>query len=86
MSSIGRRSDCDISIKDPAVSGVHARIKKIGVTYVIGDSESTNGTHLRGKRIEHQTLRNDDLITIDRHKLMIKVDKITTVKGCCKRN
>ena len=69
--SIGRRSDCDISIKDPAVSGVHARIRKVGEEFVIKDSESTNGVHMYGKRIKQQALKNGDLITIGEHKLKV---------------
>ncbi|MFT4713263.1 MAG: pSer/pThr/pTyr-binding forkhead associated (FHA) protein [Candidatus Azotimanducaceae bacterium] len=71
--SIGRRSDCDISIKDPAVSGVHARIKKVGEDYVIKDCDSTNGLHLRGKRVEREILKNNDLITIGEHMLKVVI-------------
>ncbi len=78
--SIGRRSDCDISIKDPAVSGVHARIKKVGEEYVIKDSDSTNGVHMRGKRIKQQALKNDDLITIGEHKLKVVLNSDVTVQ------
>jgi pSer/pThr/pTyr-binding forkhead associated (FHA) protein len=69
--SIGRRSDCDISIKDPAVSGLHARIKKVGEDYVIKDSDSTNGVHMLGKRVKRQILKNNDLITIGEHVLKV---------------
>jgi len=74
--SIGRRSDCDISIKDPAVSGIHARIKKVGEEFIIKDSDSTNGVHMRGKRIKQQVLKNGDLITIGEHtlKIILNVD------------
>lgn len=72
--SIGRRSDCDISIKDPAVSGVHARIKKVGEDYVIKDSDSTNGVHMGGKQVKRQVLKNDDLITIGEHKLKVIIN------------
>jgi len=78
--SIGRRSDCDISIKDPAVSGVHARIKKIGEDFVIKDSDSTNGVHMGGKRIKRQVLKHDDLITIGEHRLKVVINSDVTVQ------
>ncbi|MFT4677224.1 MAG: pSer/pThr/pTyr-binding forkhead associated (FHA) protein [Patiriisocius sp.] len=35
ITSIGRKSGCDISVKDPAVSGSHAQIQKLGKNFVI---------------------------------------------------
>ncbi|MBD3647788.1 MAG: FHA domain-containing protein, partial [Pseudomonadales bacterium] len=46
--SVGRKSDCDVSIKDPAISGNHARIHKLGDKYVIQDLGSTNGIFING--------------------------------------
>lgn len=66
---IGRKSDCDISIKDPAVSGSHARLQKIGDSYVIQDLGSTNGIYMKGRRIKQQVLKNEDVVTIGEHKL-----------------
>ena len=66
---IGRKSDCDVSIKDPAVSGNHARLQKMGDGYIIQDLGSTNGIHYKGRRIKQQMLKNEDVITIGEHKL-----------------
>lgn len=66
---IGRKSDCDVSIKDPAVSGNHARLQKIGDSYIIQDLGSTNGIHYKGRRVKQQILKNEDVITIGEHKL-----------------
>ncbi|XOV89380.1 MAG: FHA domain-containing protein [Pseudomonadota bacterium] len=68
--TIGRRSECDISIKDPAVSGNHARIMVSSGKYAIEDLGSTNGIYVRGKRINGQyLLANDDVVTIGEHRL-----------------
>lgn len=47
---IGRKSDCDVSIKDPAVSGRHAKLTKFGDSYVIQDLGSTNGIYYKDRR------------------------------------
>lgn len=66
---IGRKSDCDISIKDPAVSGTHARLQKIGDSYLIADAGSTNGIFIKGRRVKQQMLKNEDVVTIGEHRL-----------------
>ena len=66
---IGRKSDCDLSIKDPAVSGNHAKLQKFGDSYIIHDLGSTNGIVYRGRRVKQQVLKNEDVIIIGEHKL-----------------
>lgn len=67
--SIGRKSDCDVSIKDPAISGNHARIHELGDKYVIQDLNSTNGIFVNGKKVKQQVLKADDVITIGQHQM-----------------
>lgn len=69
ITSIGRRSECDISIKDPAVSGSHAQIQKLGKNYVIEDLGSTNGVVYNGRKVKQQILRNNDIVNIGEHQL-----------------
>ena len=68
---IGRDQDNDVVIDDKVVSLEHAiveieddpeeeDIKK----YYIKDLESTNGTHVNGKKISRQRLKNNDMIRI----------------------
>ncbi len=66
---IGRKSDCGITIKDPAVSGNHARIINDGKSYFVEDMGSTNGVHVAGRKIEKHQLVNKDVITIGEHEL-----------------
>lgn len=69
--SIGRRSDCDIQLRDPKVSRVHARIEadKTGVALV--DAESTNGTRVNGSLIRRVTIRPEDIVEIGTTQLSI---------------
>ena len=71
--SIGRRAECDISIKDPAVSGNHAEIEFVGNGYIIRDLVSTNGIHVRGRQVKEHALKDQDLITIGEHQLRISI-------------
>ena len=64
ITTIGRKSECDISIKDPAVSGSHAQIHKLGKNYVIEDLGSTNGVVYKGRKVKQQILKHDDLVSI----------------------
>jgi FHA domain len=73
--SIGRKSDCDISIKDPAVSGNHARLKETRDGYLIEDLGSTNGVHISGQKITQRILKNEDVVTIGEHQLRFLISK-----------
>lgn len=77
---IGRRSESDIVIKDPAVSGVHAKIQRIGDKTVITDDGSTNGVHFQGKRIKQHVARNNDTVVIGEHSLRFVMTGEATAK------
>jgi len=49
---VGRRSECDIRIRDRAVSGIHAEIVVAGRAITIHDLASTNGTIVNGSRLQ----------------------------------
>ncbi|MFT7222405.1 MAG: hypothetical protein ACI8Z1_004031 [Candidatus Azotimanducaceae bacterium] len=71
--SIGRRAECDVPIKDPAVSGTHAEIEFVGNGYILRDLGSTNGVHVKGRRIKERALKDKDLITIGEHQLRVMI-------------
>ena len=48
---IGRRPDCDIRVRERAVSGIHAEVIRVRDTVTINDLASTNGTLVNGSRI-----------------------------------
>ena len=48
---IGRRPECDIRVRERAVSGVHAEVIRVRDTITINDLASTNGTLVNGVRI-----------------------------------
>lgn len=79
--AIGRRSDSDIQLDDPSVSGRHARLSRVASPYLEGhydvfieDLGSTNGTEVNGRRIQQARLRNDDRIRIGRHNFRFELE------------
>ena len=52
---IGRRPDCAVSIEDPSVSRVHARLEITRDEIRIEDLHSKNGTFIDGRRITEPT-------------------------------
>lgn len=70
--TIGRKADNDLAIEDSAVSGHHARITKIHAVHFIEDLRSTNGTLVNDRAIDRHQLRDTDVITIGRHRLIYR--------------
>jgi two-component system, cell cycle response regulator len=50
---VGRRPECDIRLRERAVSGVHAEIIRMREDVTINDLASTNGTVVNGLRIRN---------------------------------
>jgi len=50
---IGRRPECDIRLRERAVSGIHAEVIRMREAVTINDLASTNGTLVNGMRIRH---------------------------------
>ena len=48
---IGRRPECDIRVRERAVSGIHAEVIRVRETVTINDLASTNGTLVNGMRV-----------------------------------
>ncbi|MFP5245408.1 MAG: diguanylate cyclase [Thermoanaerobaculia bacterium] len=48
---IGRRPECDIRLRERAVSGIHAEVIRVRDAVTINDLASTNGTVVNGMRI-----------------------------------
>jgi pSer/pThr/pTyr-binding forkhead associated (FHA) protein len=73
--TIGRKSDNDIVIDNPAVSGHHARIIKQGDDFLLEDLNSTNGTFLRDRKILKTAVRDKDEIGIAKHVVVFLNDQ-----------
>ncbi|MGZ3708519.1 MAG: FHA domain-containing protein, partial [Bdellovibrionota bacterium] len=62
--SIGRGKDCDIVLNDKKASRKNAIIRRAGISFIIKDLESANGTYVNGVKVQEQELTGDDEIRI----------------------
>ena len=63
---VGRSRDCDLVLRDPTVSGRHARLVWKNGKILVEDLGSANGTFVDGKRIERQLVRPGDELRFGR--------------------
>jgi len=70
--TIGRKAGNDLPIDDHTVSGHHARIVKVQAVYFLEDLKSTNGSSVNGMRVDRHQLRDSDVITIGRHRMIFQ--------------
>lgn len=70
--TIGRKSDNDVVIEDPSVSGHHAKIVKIQSVFFVEDLHSTNGTLVNNTPIDRYQLQDTDVIMIGNHRLLFQ--------------
>lgn len=61
---VGRDSTCDVVLKDPKSSRIHAEILHEGNTFVLCDMKSRNGTFINNERVTRGMLAAGDLIKI----------------------
>ncbi len=67
--SLGRSTENDVVIDDPAVSEYHCYVKARGKKLTLGDLGSTNGTKVNGvplKPPQTHVLHDEDLLTLGR--------------------
>lgn len=66
---IGRSSECDVVLADPAVSRRHAEIRLANGRHLLLDLSSSNGTWLGGRPVLQHLLEDGDSIWIGEHRL-----------------
>ena len=62
--TIGRALGSDLPLDAPLVSRVHALISLRDERVYVSDLDSSNGTHVNGRRIERCQLRHRDVIRV----------------------
>ena len=73
--AIGRAAENDVILKQNNVSKEHCRVLFAGGKLMVGDSGSTNGTYVNGKRVTAWTpLKPLDEVWIGRYVLVFSVD------------
>lgn len=67
--SIGRRSDNDICLDDPAISKEHAVVTTVANDQMLEDRGSSNGTFVNEEKVAKRILQNGDVIHIGPYSL-----------------
>ena len=73
--TVGRKPDNDVVIDNPAVSGHHCKILRVGDSFYVEDLHSTNGVFLNAKKVVKSGLQNNDVIGIAKHALKFIDDR-----------
>jgi FHA domain len=74
--TVGRGSDCDLSIANNSLSRVHISIERFADVFIVSDCNSSNGTKLNGKTLSEPTgLKTDDILNLG-DSLEIEVEMI----------
>ncbi len=74
--TIGRRAGNDWILPDPHVSSRHARVRSVGGTFFLEDTESANGVTVNGSKLhpgEPFPLKEGDSIFIDPFEISVRV-------------
>ena len=72
--TLGRRETCDICMRFPNVSSVHAQLSFQEGYWRIRDMNSTNGIKVNGARVLEKLLHPGDEITIAKRKFTIEYE------------
>jgi hypothetical protein len=71
---VGRSREADIVLADPNISRRHAELRRDDDGWQVVDLGSTNGIKVNGRRVDSQTLRPGDQVTIGVTDLTFELD------------
>jgi pSer/pThr/pTyr-binding forkhead associated (FHA) protein len=77
---IGRDKTADIALKDQLISRQHAALIYCDKNYLLKDMDSTNGTHMKGARIQQAELHHGDKFRIGDTTLQFILEDTGVVK------
>jgi adenylate cyclase len=72
--TIGRRESCDICLRFPNISGLHAQLSFQEGYWRVRDLGSTNGIKVNGNRVLEKLLHPNDEISIGKRKFTIEYE------------
>jgi hypothetical protein len=69
---LGRGDRADVVLGDPTISSTHARLRRVGRTWLIADLGSTNGTRLNNVAVDDEVaLAPGDVLTLGNVQLRV---------------
>jgi adenylate cyclase len=72
--TMGRREQCDICMRFPNISGIHAELSFRNGYWYIRDRNSTNGVKVNGVRVQEKLLHPKDEISIGKRRYTIQYE------------
>jgi pSer/pThr/pTyr-binding forkhead associated (FHA) protein len=72
--TMGRRDSCDIPLRYPNISGIHAELHFRNGYWYVKDCNSTNGVKVNGVRVQEKMLHPKDRITIGKRDYFIRYE------------
>ncbi|HKE94543.1 MAG TPA: AAA family ATPase [Povalibacter sp.] len=78
---IGRTTDNDLQIDSKYISRHHAQIITTAQTCVLEDLNSTNGIHVRSKRVRRRILNDGDVVQIGQHEIMYFDERLARTRA-----
>ncbi len=72
--TLGRRETCDVCLRFPNISGVHAELSYREGFWYIRDLNSTNGVKVNGVRVLEKLLNPKDRLTIGKRDYVINYE------------
>jgi pSer/pThr/pTyr-binding forkhead associated (FHA) protein len=79
--TVGRDETADITLDEPLVSRLHARIERRGEDYVVLDLGSTNHTKVNGEAVTERALNHGDEVRFARAKCTFLKESVDPVAG-----
>jgi general secretion pathway protein A len=77
---IGRTAGNDLQIDSKFISRHHAQIVTTAQSCVIEDLNSTNGIHVRSKRVRRRILNDGDVVQIGQHEIMYFDERLSRTR------
>lgn len=77
---IGRTTDNDLQIDSKYISRHHAQIITTVHSCVLEDLNSTNGIHVRSKRVRRRMLNDGDVVQIGQHEIMYFDERLSRTR------
>jgi pSer/pThr/pTyr-binding forkhead associated (FHA) protein len=72
--TIGRRESCDVCLRFPNVSGIHAELSFRNGYWYVRDCNSTNGIKVNGTRVLEKLLYPKDKLTIGKRDYFVRYE------------
>lgn len=72
---IGSRGGCKVNLQHRRAAPVHTALVNNGYEIIAVDLLTPEGTHLNGLKLQHETLNDGDVLTVDQWELLVEIEQ-----------